>query len=208
MKKLPGLIALMIGLLAVYFLFRGNTVVGIVGLIVSVFAGLYLLGRSEEKKETEKIELKVDEEGKYADLYDDGNHDFEKAKQIQEEILKNSSQNDHSMEVNAAIKLMLNKDFEGSIKAYERIMEKYPDCQGVCLREIGAAEFYLGHYEKALEKYIEAKDCGEDDDITEYNIWEACETIYKLNGTTECIEKYIGLYPRGRYIKKASKLVS
>lgn len=210
-KKLPGLIVLIIGLLAVYFLFRGNMVVGIVGLVVSVFAGLYLLGRSEEKneaKEAEMNKLKLDENGGYGHLSGDTNPNFDKAKQVREEMMKNIVPDDTSLDINAAAELMLNKDFEGSIKAYERTMEKYPERKGTCLVQIGVAEFFLGNYEKALEKYIEAKDCGEDNDMTEDNIWEACETIYKQKGTKEYIEKYTDLYPQGRYIKKANKLVS
>jgi tetratricopeptide (TPR) repeat protein len=103
---------------------------------------------------------------------------------------------------------MLNKDFEGSIRAYEAIMLHHPERKGTCLGQLGAAQFFLGHYEKALASYIESKEHGEDNSMTEDNIWEVCEVLFNKDSSKEWIEQYMGLYPQGQYVKKANKLVS
>ncbi|MNP56096.1 hypothetical protein D3C76_1507940 [compost metagenome] len=127
---------------------------------------------------------------------------------MRREMMKNVKPDDVSLEINKASELMLNKDFEGSIRAYEAVMLNYPERKGTCLGQIGVAEFFLGHYEEALAYYIESKENGEDTHMTEDNIWEVCEVLYNKDSSKEWIEKYVSLYPQGRYVKKANKLVS
>jgi tetratricopeptide (TPR) repeat protein len=206
-KKVSGLILLIIGLFAAYSLYKGNMVTGIIILVVVLLVGLYLLGISDEKKESGNEEVIVNDKKSYGHILKDGDLDFEQAKKTREQYLKNAEQVGSSLDINDAAGLMLNKDYTGAIAAYESIMEKYPEEKGVCLGQIGAAEYFLGNYETSLERYIEAKNSGEDNDMMEDNIWEACETIHKEKGSSAGVERYISLYPQGRYIKKAIKLL-
>jgi tetratricopeptide (TPR) repeat protein len=209
-RVMSGIIVLIIGLASAYFFYNGSIGLGIGFLVAFVFVGLYLLGISEEKKEAAgENALNIDKDRSYGYVSGDSNLDveFENAKKIREELLKNTTPDDESLEINAAAGLMLDKDFIGSIKAYEKIIEKYPHRKGECIGQIGVGEFFLGNYEKALEKYIESKNADEDTEITEDNIWEVCELMNK-KGIPGQIEKYISLYPQGRYLKKANKLLA
>lgn len=209
MKRwLSGLVLLVVGIFGVYCILEGNLIPGIITGIVFLVIFIYQIGAAELKKEAaESKSLKVDEKSSYGKISENGNLDFENSKKIREEMLKNITPDDVSLDINFAAGLMIDKDFAGSIKAYEEIIKKYPDRKGQCLGQIGVAEFFLGNYEKALEKYIEAKDNNEDNGMTEDNIWEVCELMHK-KGMNGQIEKYIDLYPQGNYIKKARKLLA
>lgn len=207
-RNISALLLLAIGLTGAYFFFKGSVILGIVFSVLFILVGLYLLGVSDEKKEAaDKNVLDVTKNSAYGAISENGNFDFDTAKKVREELLNNFTPTDASMEINIAAGLMLDKDFAGSIKAYEQVMEKYPSRKGECLGQIGAAEFFLGNYEKALDKYIEAKNSGEDNEMMEYNIWEVCELMHN-NGTAGYMEKYISLYPQGKFIKKANKLLA
>lgn len=207
-RMVSALILLVIGGFAAYSFYKGNVVIGIVSLVVFILAGLYILGSSDDEKEEEKKNLSVDEKGVNTYISGEGKPDFEQAKKIREEMLKDYKQDDVSVEINAAAGLMLDQDYEGSKRAYENIVLKYPQSKGKCLGQIGVAEFFLGNYEAALENYIESKNNGVDNEMTEDNIWEVCEVLYKKKGSRNAVEHYLSLYPAGRYVKKANKLVS
>lgn len=203
-KILSGIILSVLGLLSVYFFFSAKVFLGIVFLVVFALVGTYLLGVSEEKKEAAN---KTASNSDSTSAFISGDADFETAKKMREKLLNKMTTDEESDAFNIATDLLLNKDFIGSIQAYEKIIEKYPHKKGECIGQIGVAEFFLGNYEKALENYIESKNCGEDSEMTEDNIWEVCELMHK-NGTRGQIEKYISLYPQGKFIKKANKLLS
>ncbi len=211
MKK-QGLSLILVGLIffAGYSWFKGNVVMGIVCLVGVVLISLIVRGMSDKEKASNTPTR--EEEGQSASVYGfvakEDQPDFEEAKRVRQELLKNMNPDEVSAEINKASGLMLNKDFEGSIRAYEAIMLHHPERKGTCLGQIGAAEFFLGHYEKALASYIESMEHGEDSSMTEDNIWEVCEVLYNKDSSKEWIEQYVGLYPEGRYVKKANKLVS
>jgi len=207
-RTVSALILLVIGAFSAYSFYKGNIIAGIVGLVIFILAGLYILGSSDDEKDEEKKALTVDKEGVNSFISGEGEPDFEPAKKIREELLKKTIQDEVSIEINAAAGLMLNKDYEGSKSAYESIAIKYPQSKGKCLGQIGVAEFFLGNYEAALENYIESKNNDKDDEMTEDNIWEVCEVLYKKHGSSKAVDQYLNLYPEGRYIKKANKLVS
>lgn len=207
-KMIAGLIFLVLGLYCAYCVYKGNLVLGIVLVVGLIVVFIYQIGAAELKKEaSEGSSLKVDGQSSYVKITENGNLDFENAKKVRAEMFKNITPNDASLEINIAAGLMLDKDFTGSIKAYEQVIEKYPDRKGQCLGQIGVGEFFLGNYEKALEKYIESKDCGEENETSEYNIWEVCELMHG-KGISGQIEKYVDLYPQGKFIKKANKLLA
>jgi tetratricopeptide (TPR) repeat protein len=210
--KKQGLSLILVGLIffAGYSWFKGNVVMGIVCLVGVVLISLIVRGMSDKGNASNTPTPEV--EGKTASVYGfvakEDQPDFEEAKRVRGEMLKNMKPDEVSAEINKASGLMLNKDFEGSIRAYEAIMLHHPERKGTCLGQIGAAEFFLGHYEKALASYIESMEHGEDSSMTEDNIWEVCEVLYNKDSSKEWIEQYVSLYPEGRYVKKANKLVS
>lgn len=205
-KAVSVLVLLVIGAFAAYSFLGGNVVTGIISLVILIVAGIYVLGTWDEGKDDGKLDIQMKDGTASAFSSGTGTDDFEHLKKVRAELLKNVGQDDETLAINEAAGLLLDKDFEGSKRAYESIMLKYPDSKGECLEQIGVAEFYMGNYEKALEYYIEAKNNGEDNSITEYNIWEVCEILYKNNGSSDAPEKYLSLYPKGRYAKKAGKL--
>jgi tetratricopeptide (TPR) repeat protein len=208
MKKAVSVIVLLaIGAFTAYSFLEGNVVTGIISLVILIVAGLYVLGIWDEGKEDGQVDIQMKDGTASAFTGGTGTDNFEYFKKTRTELLKNSGQDDETVAINEAAGLLLDKDFEGSKRAYENIMLKYPDSRGKCLEQIGVAEFFLGNYEKALEYYIEAKDNGEDNSMTEDNIWEVCEILYKSNVSSDAPEKYLSLYPKGRYAKKAGKLV-
>lgn len=210
MKKAVSVIVLLaIGAFAAYSFLEGNMVTGIISLIILIVVGLYVLGTWNEGTEEGKIDIQVEDETVSANVFTGGTgtDNFENLKKTRAEMLKNVGQDDETLEINEAAGLLLDKDFEGSKRAYERIILKYPDSRGKCLAQIGVAEFYMGNYENALEYYIEAKNNGEDNSMTEDNIWEVCEILYKNNSSSAAPEKYLSLYPNGSYAKKAGKMV-
>lgn len=211
MKK-QGLSLILVGLIffSGYSWFKGNVVMGIICLVGVVVIGLIVRRMADKENASNTPTQEV--EGKSASVYgfvaQEDQPDFEEAKRVRQELLKNMNPDEVSQEINKASGLMLNKDFEGSIRAYEAIMLHHPERKGTCLGQIGVAEFFLGHYEKALASYIESKEHGEDSSMTEDNIWEVCEVLYNKDSSKEWIERYVSLYPEGQYVKKANKLVS
>jgi tetratricopeptide (TPR) repeat protein len=133
---------------------------------------------------------------------------FEEAKQLRESFLAIAEQDDESAAFNAASDLMLSKAFSECIQAYKQLSEKYPNRQGDCYSQIGAAYYFLEDYEQAIRFYVLARDSGADEDMMDDNIWEACETIYRKKNNKSAIEKYKELCPNGNYLKQANKLLS
>lgn len=208
-KAVSVMVLLAVGAFTTYSFLEGNVVTGIISLVILIVAGIFVLGIWDEGKEDVKMDIHVKDETASASAFTGGTgtDNFEELKKTRAELLENVGQNDETLAINEAAGLLLDKNFEGSKQAYESIMIKYPNSKGKCLEQIGVAEFYLGNYEKALEYYIEAKNNGEDNFMTEDNIWEVCEILYKNNGSSDAPETYLSIYPKGRYAKKAGKLV-
>lgn len=129
-KTLSWIIISLVTLFVIYSFYRGNIAAAIISVIMVVLFGLYMLGQSEEKKETTdgvpKIDIKRD--NKDISVYGNfskGGLDTEEAKKLMDNILKDSSQDDCSLDFNAAIRIMLDKDYEGGIRAFENLIEKY-----------------------------------------------------------------------------------
>ncbi|MEO3946349.1 hypothetical protein [Gorillibacterium sp. CAU 1737] len=207
-KKAIGLVLLAISLFAGYSLYQGKMVLGIVLLAAVLLIGLIVLGMAEKDNEPSKNVLEIRDNAVYGLITEDGDLNFEETKRVRDEMMKGIKLDDFSLETRKAMDLFLNKDFEGSIRAYEEIMVNYPENVGNCYWHIGVSEFFLGHYETALERYTQAKENDEDHDMTEDNIWEVCEILFKKDGSKQWMERYVNLYPQGRFVKKANKLVS
>jgi tetratricopeptide (TPR) repeat protein len=78
---------------------------------------------------------------------------------------------------NFAASLMMSGQFDLCIKAYQKIADQYPERLGMCEAQIGAALYFLGHYEEAIRYYKQALGHGADADMMQDNIEEAEEAI-------------------------------
>lgn len=74
--------------------------------------------------------------------------------------------------------LLLEDNYNGAIALYDRIAADHPDEIGVCLRCVGAAHYFLGNYETAIEFYQKALASGEDADMIAADISEAHDAIF------------------------------
>ncbi len=115
-----------------------------------------------------------------------------------------------------ASKLMTSKKFRESLDLYKILSENYPNNKGLYESQIGAAYYFLGEYEKAIEYYISSLNNGGNKSMMDDNIWEAAEAFSKLdlllaNGSIikpkNLIEKYVELFPNGSHAKKAKEIL-
>lgn len=84
---------------------------------------------------------------------------------------------DFSTKISTADWLLLENNHNGAIALYDRIAVDHPDRIGFCLRSIGAAHYFLGDYETAIEFYEKALGRGEDAEIIAADIAEARDAI-------------------------------
>jgi hypothetical protein len=133
--------------------------------------------------------------------------DFEEGKRAREAFLENVELDDVAKEFNVASGLMLDRKFPECIAEYERLAAKYPTRAAQCLSQIGAARFFLGEYDAAIFAYVKAREGGEDEEMMDDNLWEACEKAAEVTGRRqEYGRRYLDLSPNGRYRKQALKL--
>lgn len=102
---------------------------------------------------------------------------FEEARKVQDEVQAVLKTDDVSAKINAAARLMTGKQFKECIEAYQAIAAQHPDQQATCEAQIGAAYFFLGQYQKAIEYYEAAKAHGEDAGMMDDNIREAKDAL-------------------------------
>lgn len=133
--------------------------------------------------------------------------DFEGAKKEREKFLSNVTTDEQSSAVNAASGLMLDRKYVECIAAYEALAAKYPERRGDADSQIGAAQYFLGDFNKAIEFYVSARTNGADESMMDDNIWEACEALIK-KGEKGAAQRYLELCPQGSYVKKAQKSLS
>ena len=89
---------------------------------------------------------------------------------------------------NAAAQLLIGQQFEAAIEAFTRIAKDHPEERADCENAIGAAHFFLEHYETAIAHYKLAGELGADPGTVRDNIEEAEEEIAKRDaaaGSTE-----------------------
>jgi tetratricopeptide (TPR) repeat protein len=127
---------------------------------------------------------------------------------FQTEFLSILDTNDEQKAVNFAANLMGKGAFQPCIEAYQKLCEKYPHRKGTFEGQIGAAYFFLGDYEQAIQYYLQARaNDASNADMMDDNIWEACETIYNEQGKREAVEQYKLYCPNGKYLKKADAIL-
>ncbi|WP_445456526.1 tetratricopeptide repeat protein [Flavobacterium sp. HNIBRBA15423] len=130
-------------------------------------------------------------------------------------IAKNPiAENDENEMMRNASKLMTSGKFSESLDLYKKLSENYPNNKDLYESQIGVAYYFLGDYENAVTYYTSSLNNGGDKSMMDDNIWEAAEAFSKLEfqekessttNTTKLIEKYLEIFPNGRYAKKAKK---
>jgi tetratricopeptide (TPR) repeat protein len=115
--------------------------------------------------------------------------------------------NDEDQAINFAARLLDNKQYKEAIAYFSAIAIQFPQEQGLCESQIGAAYYFLGDYAKAIEYYVQARDNGMNADMMDDNIWEACETIFQKTNNLIAIQQYLQLCPEGNYVEDAKILL-
>lgn len=109
--------------------------------------------------------------------------------------------------VRNATSLMSSRKFQQSAEIYQQLVDQYPENKGTYLSQIGACQYFLGDYDKAIEYYVAALDNGADRGMMDDNVFEACEAIFKGTQLPADIERYLELFPAGNHLRAAKKLV-
>jgi len=126
------------------------------------------------------------------------------------------AKNDEDEQRRNAAKLMTSKKFKESLDLYKKLSENYPKDKGLYESQIGAAYYFLGDYEKAIEYYVSSMNNGGNKSMMDDNIWEAAEAFSKLEILMEdgsikdskyLVEKYIEIFPTGSYVKNAKNIL-
>jgi hypothetical protein len=82
-----------------------------------------------------------------------------------------------SQKLNAASKLMLTGDYEAAANAFREIAEAHPEVRGDCFGNIGAAHYFVGRYQEAIQWYQAAIQNGADLAMMQDNIVEAEQAL-------------------------------
>ncbi len=108
---------------------------------------------------------------------------------------------------NLATRLLVQEEYDESIKVYEEIMASYPDQRSLCLDQIGALNFQLGKYAVAKDFYLKATQEANTPDHTDFNLWEVCELLYKKDSDSKHLTTYLKHFPEGAHVNDALDLM-
>ncbi len=117
----------------------------------------------------------------YGRLNEEAGLSMEKAQAIQAEFEKAMGDDNSTATqlINLAGRLLTSQRFEGAIKAFTVVMNRFPEESAQCLNAIGACHFYLQDYEQAIQYYMKALREGESEERVAYNVWESCDALIK-----------------------------
>jgi tetratricopeptide (TPR) repeat protein len=143
---------------------------------------------------------------------------LEEADRVNEQYLAENPvpKDDENAMMRQATKLMSSKQFDESMALYQEMADKFPGNRGLYLSQVGVAHYFKGDLQEAFDTYVLAMEAGCDKDMSEDNIWEAAEEMSKLFVLLEdgsviqpkhLVEKYLELFPSGKYVKKAKKVL-
>ncbi len=99
------------------------------------------------------------------------------AKNIQDRVLQLMETNDVNAKINGAAQLMTEGEFDACIQAYAHIKNAHPEQAALCESQVGAAEFFKGNFDNAIQHYQLAKSLGADEGMMDMNIAEAEEKM-------------------------------
>ena len=136
-------------------------------------------------------------------------HTFEEMDKINDQLIKENPNvaNREEELMRLATKLMSTQQFQRSIEMYKQLAAEFPDKKSLYLSQVGVGYFFLNELEQAIAYYVLAYEQGFDAEMSDDNIWEACEALFKANGNTESLQKYLTLFPKGKYRASAEKLL-
>jgi tetratricopeptide (TPR) repeat protein len=117
------------------------------------------------------------------------------------------AKNDENEMMRNASKLMTSGKYAESLELYKKLSEGYPGNKGLYDGQIGAAYYFLGDYDKAIEYYVSGMNNGGNKSMMDDNIWEATEALYNKTKDKSKLEYYNSLFPGGNSKKKAEKLL-
>ena len=96
---------------------------------------------------------------------------------IQDRVLQLMETNDVNAKINGAAQLMTEGEFDACIQAYAHIKNAHPEQAALCESQVGAAEFFKGNFDNAIQLYRLAKSLGADVAMMDMNIAEAEEKL-------------------------------
>ncbi|MFN0202398.1 MAG: tetratricopeptide repeat protein [Bacteroidia bacterium] len=132
---------------------------------------------------------------------------LEMAEELKELFIENRETHEPSQDFDVAVQLMESGAYQDCIEVYGMIAQKYPEMQGLCECQIGAAYFFMKKYEQALDFYLRARSSGMDPEMMDDNIWEVCALQYDLYQQNDYLEKYLRNCPNGKYSDDAMDLL-
>jgi tetratricopeptide (TPR) repeat protein len=132
-----------------------------------------------------------------------GHLSHEEARAIQDAAFDAMSDDDRNSPFNQAARLMTSKRYAEAIAAFEAIERDDPSERESTQLNIGAARFFLGEYDRAIEHYIAARDAGANAETIDDNVWEACEKLLAsaadASSADAVRQRYRTLCPDGKY---------
>lgn len=81
--------------------------------------------------------------------------------------------------INIAAQLTASGKYKDSNQALVKIIERYPSKMGTCFNLMGANYFFLQMYTKAIDHYLQALKAGENEEMIDFNVWEACVELIR-----------------------------
>ena len=163
---------------------------------MGLFSGLF-------KKKEEPIFKKKDE------LFaNSAKVSMEEMEEVQLFLKDRMDANDYNSIFNQACRLIPKKQYAEAIALFESVRENSDDAyeKASCESQIGVCHFFMGDFEKALAFYTDSFRSGYDKDVIDYNIWEACEELMKIDGNkAKWSQQYLEVLPDGQYARKAKK---
>lgn len=136
---------------------------------------------------------------------------MEQMEEIQVYLKDKMDADEYNSAFNQACRMIPQGQYKEAIALFESIRENSTDAyeKGSCESQIGACHFFLGDFEKALEFYAKSFHSGYDQGVIDFNIWEACEELMKIDGNkAKWSQYYLELFPSGEYARKAKKNVA
>ena len=134
--------------------------------------------------------------------------DLNEADEINKEYLRENPEpaNNEDALMRKAASLISGQKFAEGIELYKQMANDFPANKGTYLSQVGVGYFFLNDFNSAIDYYAQAYANGFDKSMSDDNIWEACEAIYKQNKDKEILSKYLQLFPGGKHTKDANKL--
>jgi tetratricopeptide (TPR) repeat protein len=102
-------------------------------------------------------------------------------------------------------------DFETCIALYKQLAVEFPNQRDYCESQIAEAYSRIGQYKKSIEYYTAARVHGADETEVDEKVWTQCThlccDIQNNNGRKDVLQRYLTLFPKGKYAEEARTLL-